>query len=217
MSSLLIPKEQQSAYERWEMLPFTQSGHAKTSAKREVLSPELSEKLAQITESARQEGYAKGEQQGYAEGMEQAQQDSTVQRAALAKLAETMQQAMHGNEQQIAQDLLRLALDIAKSMLKNKIEVNRDIVLPVIIDAMQSMPYVQKPAKMIVHPEDAAVIKRELAEELNGTWLLIENREMERGGCQIETGANQIDASNATRWKRINQALGQNVEWASHD
>lgn len=217
MSSILIPKEQQSAYERWELSSFTQDGSVQSSSKREPPAPEFSEKLAQIAESARQEGYAQGLQQGYTAGLEQARQDSAANQAALARLAEALQRAAHVNEEQIAQYLLDLAMDIAKTMLKSRMEVNRNIVLPVIKDAIQSLPYVLKPARIVVHPEDAAVIKSELAEELNGTWHVIEDRAMERGGCQIETGTNQLDATNATRWKRISEALGQNKDWLSHD
>jgi flagellar assembly protein FliH len=38
---------------------------------------------------------------------------------------------------------------------------------------------------------------------------------MLRGGCRVETPANEIDASLPTRWARLQQALGQQGEWLS--
>lgn len=215
MSNVVIPKEQLSAYERWELSSISQQGMSQTVPVREKKSSELNEKLAQITEKARQEGYAAGLKQGYAEGNQQAREEYGVNQEAINHIANSLQAAVEMNQEQISQDLLRLALDVAKSMLKSAIEMNREAIVPVVKDAIQSLPYVIKPAKIIVHPDDAAIIKQELAEEINGTWQVIENMEIERGGCRIETGANQIDATNAVRWKRINEALGQHSDWIS--
>lgn len=216
MSNVVIPKEQLSAYERWEMSSIGH-GHSapKAAQARDSKPSELTERLAQLTENARQEGYAIGLQQGYAEGNQQARQEHGVNQEAITHIANSMQVALEVNQEQISQDLLRLALDIAKSMLKSSMEVNRAVVIPVVLDAMQALPYVQKPAKIIVNPDDAAIIRQELAEEIKGTWQVVENAEIERGGCRLETGANQVDATNAVRWKRINEALGQNSDWIS--
>lgn len=218
MSNVVIPKEQLSAYERWEMSSIGH-GHngsaSKAAPARDNKPSELTEKLAQLTEKARQEGYAIGLQQGYAEGNQQARQEHGVNQEAITHIANSMQAALEVNQEEISHDLLRLALDIAKSMLKSSIEVNREVVIPVVLDAMQALPYVQKPAKIIVNPDDAAIIRQELAEEIKGTWQVVENMEIERGGCRLETGANQVDATNAVRWKRINEALGQNSDWIS--
>ena len=36
---------------------------------------------------------------------------------------------------------------------------------------------------------------------------------MERGGCRVETANSQIDASLATRWKRVVSSIGQDNSW----
>lgn len=216
MSSMIIPKEQQTAYERWELSALAGSSH-KIQPVREKKSSELSETLAQITDVARQQGY----QQGYEQGSQQARLEMGVDAQALASIAEAMHKIVDINQQQIAQDLLNLALDIAKSMLKSRLEVNRDVIIPIVEEAIQSLPSVQKPAKIIVNPSDAAMVKQALAETINGTsnnlWQLVENSDIERGGCLIETGANHVDATNTTRWKRINEALGCKTDWMMHD
>ncbi|MGH8429807.1 MAG: FliH/SctL family protein, partial [Solimonas sp.] len=44
-------------------------------------------------------------------------------------------------------------------------------------------------------------------------WCVVEDAQMERGGCRVETATNQIDASVATRWQRIAAALGKESDW----
>lgn len=215
MSSIIIPKEQQTAYERWELSSLRE--HTRIFPSSEKKTSELSETLAQITEGARLEGYQQGLRQGYEEGSQQARLDHGVNQQALGDIAEAMQKMVDVNQQQFTQDLLSLALDIAKSMVKSRIEVNRDVIIPIVEEAMLSLPYIQKPAKILVNPKDAVIIKQELAEALSGTWSVVENNDIERGGCLIETGANQVDATNATRWKRINEALGRSSDWMIHE
>ena len=65
---------------------------------------------------------------------------------------------------------------------------------------------------------NADVYKRQLrdylAEELlSQEWQVQEDSNIERGGCFVETGANQIDATTQVRWKRISEALAQKNDW----
>lgn len=213
MSSVLIPKEQQTAYERWEMSSFSPEGHVHTAPKREQPTPEVAEKLAQITENARKEGFTQGLKEGYEAGLQQALELSEADKAALFSLTDAFNQSLQKSEEDIAKHLLVLAMDLAKAMLKTQIAVDQDAILPIVREAIQSLPYVQKPAKIMLHPQDAATVRTYMAEELNAQWHIVEDHGMERGGCLLETGANQIDATNATRWKRIAEALGQNDHW----
>jgi flagellar assembly protein FliH len=65
-----------------------------------------------------------------------------------------------------------------------------------------------------VHHADAHIIREYLAEEIvSQQWQIQEDPNIERGGCIVETGANQIDATNEVRWKRISDALAQNNHW----
>lgn len=93
-------------------------------------------------------------------------------------------------------------------MLKVKLNIDPAVVLPVVMDAIHYLPYVQKPARILVHHDDAQMLREYLAEEIASQhWQIQEDINIERGGCIVETGANQIDASNEVRWKRISDAL----------
>lgn len=212
MSRASVLKEQQTAYERWELASFA-DGKPAATAKREAALPEMREQLAQLTEAARKEGYAKGLGEGYAAGMQQAMEAVQADRQALARLAQTLDQSLQQSEQQMAEQLLQLAMGLARAMLKTHLAVDEGAVLPVVTEAVRALPYVQQPARIFVHPLDAAAVRQHVAETQEERWHIVEDAAIERGGCRVDTGANEVDAGNAVRWRKIAEALGQRLEW----
>lgn len=209
------PKDQQTAYERWEMSQFSDTsasiGSVKTK-KREPLND--TKAVAQIFEGVRKEAYHKGMQEGFAVGMAKAREHAHEEKQQFIQLMSDFSDALEQSDEKIADDVLSLALDIAKSMLKAKLNIDPAAVLPVVMDAIHYLPYVQKPARILVHHEDAQMLRNYLGDEIaSQKWQIQEDSSIERGGCLVETGANQIDASNEVRWKRISEALGQNNQW----
>lgn len=213
--AMTIPKEQQTAYERWEMSSFADSKESVRASKpQKKEDPVASEKLSQILESARKEAYTKGMQEGFAVGLAKAREYAKDDRQHFINLMEAFSDALEKSDEQIADDALSLALEIAKSMLKVKLNIDTSVVLPVVMDAIHYLPYVQKPARILVHHDDAQMLREYLAEEIASQhWQIQEDVNIERGGCIVETGANQIDATNEVRWKRISDALAQNSSW----
>ncbi len=215
MSNLAVPKEQQTAYERWEMSSFAEGNQSVGGGKpKKKEGAANAESVSQIFDGVRKEAYAKGMQEGFAVGMAKAREAAYEDKQSFLKLMAAFSQALEKSDEQIADDVLSLALDIAKSMLKVKLNVDPSMVLPVVMDAIHYLPYVQKPARILVHHEDAQILREYLAEEISSQhWQIQEDNNVERGGCLVETGANQIDATNVVRWKRISEALSQNNNW----
>jgi flagellar assembly protein FliH len=216
MSNLATPKEQQTAYERWQMSSFTEGNSSIASGKpkkKESIAANA-ESVSQIFDGVRKEAYAKGMQEGFAVGMAKSREAAYEDKQNFLKLMTAFSHALEKSDEQIADDVLSLALDIAKSMLKVKLEVDPSMILPVVMDAIHYLPYVQKPARILVHHEDAQILREYLADEISSQhWQIQEDNSVERGGCLVETGANQIDATNGVRWKRISEALAQNNNW----
>ncbi|HQN64397.1 MAG TPA: flagellar assembly protein FliH [Methylophilus sp.] len=215
MSNMSVPKEQQTAYQRWEMSAFSQPDTAVHSNSAKKKTPDASAaKISEVFESIRKEAYSKGMQEGFAVGLAKAKDYAEDDRQRFTTLANAFEEALKLNDEKIEENILALALDIAKAMLKTKLQVDREAILPVVKEAMHYLPYVQKPARIFVHHEDARILREQLGDELSEqVWLIQEDNNIERGGCVVETGANQIDATNATRWKRISEALAQSNDW----
>lgn len=215
MSNTGIPKGKQTAYERWEMSSFADAGQNDTAAKaRAKEEAENAEKAAQMFDEMRKKGYAKGMQEGFAVGMAEAKERAQEDQQRFVMLMSAFSDALEQSDEQIADDVLSLALDIAKAMVKVKLNVDPSAVLPVVMDAIHYLPHIQKPARILLHHDDIQLLREYMADEISSEhWQIHEDHNIERGGCIVETGTNQVDATNAVRWKRISEALSQKSEW----
>ncbi len=214
MSDASIPKEEQTAYQRWEMSAFTETDTASSFRAKKPSSTSAAAGISSALDSVRQEAYTKGMQEGFAVGMAKAKEYVAKEQTQFLRIATAFEQALEAADQKIEEDILGLALDMAKLMLKTKISVDEEVVLPVVRDAIHYLPSVQKPAIITVNHEDAHILRDQLGEELSEQgWQIQEDNNIERGGCLVETGENQIDATNTMRWKRISDALAQSNDW----
>jgi flagellar assembly protein FliH len=212
MSNLNIPKGQQTAYERWELSSFDDHSHEDQARARKDAA--MAEKAALLFDEMRKKGYAKGMQEGFAVGMadakERVQQDVQFLKMLMANFSE----ALEKSDEHIAEDVLSLALDVAKAMLKVKLNVDPSAVLPVVMDAINYLPHIHKPARILLHHDDVHMLREYMSDEISSAeWQLHEDPRIERGGCIVETATNQVDATNVVRWKRITEALSQNNDW----
>ena len=236
---MVIPKELQSAYQRWEMASFDkerrdsqralqreeQAAPAPAEIVPQVVLPSV-EEIEAMREAARQEGYlqglqegreqgyAEGRAQGYADGAEAGQIESAAELENMRSVAATFGDAVAAADETIAADVLELALRLARGMVRTAFEVRPDLIVPIVREAIGYLPVLQQPALLSLHPEDALIVRQGMADELTkGGWRIIEDATIARGGCKVETASNQIDAQAQARWHRLTHALGANVEW----
>ena len=247
----MLPKEQQSAFQRWEMTSFgderpstvalrqaeqrerdaEQAHYDAEQRVQEVLleqqeqlemGPPLPppvdyptvEELEAIREQARKEGYDEGHDAGHADAIEAGKLATAEELQHVRALAETFGTALQDADQLIANEVLDLALQLAKGMLKTALPVRPELMLPMVREAIEYLPVLQQPALLMLNPEDAQVVRDGIGEELDkGGWRVIEDPSVERGGCKIDTASNQIDAQASTRWQRLTHALGKDLDW----
>lgn len=219
-----IPLEQQTPWQRYEMASFGDNrptAVARAAAEKSArlaLQKQLSEQIASSRQQARDEGRAEGHADGYAaghaQGLEQGRIDAAAEREQLLQLMQGFTAELGTANETVSREVLALALDVAKAMLKAALPVKAELVLPVIDDALRHLPVVQPPAILQLHPDDFSLVQAQIGDGLAaGGWRLQPDTTLERGGCRIETGANQIDAEMGTRWQRIAAALGMRDGW----
>ena len=219
-----IPLAQQTPWQRYEMASFGDhrpsavAREAAEKAARAALQRQLSAQIAGSREQARAEGhaqgYAAGFDAGHADGLAQGRTDAAAERAQLSQLLHGLHSALTRVDQQMSHALMVLALDIAKAMLKTALPVRPALVLPVISEALARLPEVQAPAVLMLHPDELPLVQSQLGEgRLAHGWRLQADADIERGGCRIETGSNQLDATLPVRWQRIAAALQLAGDW----
>ncbi len=159
-------------------------------------------------EAGQNGGYQAGYQAGYATGGEHA----AAEAAGLKTLLHAFERELATADQAIGSDLLLLALGLARQMTREALRIKPELVLAVVRECLQQEPVFTQPAQLFLHPEDAALVRQYLSQELDG-WTICADLQLERGGCRTKLSHTHIDATVATRWQRIMQALGQNGHW----
>jgi len=172
------------------------------------------EALAAVHEQARLIGHEEGRAAGHADALEQGRAASNKELDHLKQIAQTFTAALAEADQAIAGDVLDLALHLARCMLKTALQVRPELILPLVRDAIDVLPVLQQPAILMLNPEDAKVVREGMKEELEQTgWRIVEDAQIGRGGCKVDTASNQIDAQAASRWQRLTHALGKDLDW----
>ncbi|MES2150432.1 MAG: flagellar assembly protein FliH [Pseudomonadota bacterium] len=208
------PKELQTAYQRWEMNSFGDERPSVVAKRPPPIELPSEETVAGIREEARLIGYEEGHASGYADGLAIGRAEAARELEHLASIAVIFGTAVAEADEVIANDVLELALHLAKGMLRNALEVKPELLIPVVREAIEYLPVLQQPALLLLNPADAALVRQGIGEELEkGGWRVVEDSQIGRGGCKIDTASNQIDAQTASRWQRLTAALGKNVDW----
>ncbi|WP_322403727.1 flagellar assembly protein FliH [Massilia luteola] len=240
---MAISKEFQSAYQRWEMTSFGDerpSTLAQRAAEAEKVAAAAAaarayepppqpavpmptvDEIEAIRASAHEEGYAEGldagqaegHAAGYEEGLALGRAEAAEELDHLRQLATTFGDAVTQADDTISNDVLELALHLARGMVRTAFEVKPDLILPVVREAIDYLPNLQQPALLMLHPEDALIVKSGIGQDLDKSgWRIVEDDGIARGGCRVDTASNQIDAQIGSRWQRLTHALGKNLDW----
>ncbi len=162
--------------------------------------------IERMHHDAHAEGYAAGYQEGSAAAQASAE--------AMATLMDNLQQAMSGIDQGVADQLLTLAMEVANQVLRQSLSVQPELLLAVVKEAVSTLhPHHGQPL-LFVHPDDATLVRDHLGEQMpHINWRIVEDSTLTRGGCRIEVGASEVDATLETRWRRVVEGIGISEEW----
>jgi flagellar assembly protein FliH len=212
-----------TAWQRWEMSAIAgkpasgrhESCPADASAlpgHTESPTPMDESALAGLRLQAQQEGEAAGRllgyAQGHAEGFVAATAELGLQASQLRALTLALPAALSSAQHDVAEDLLDLALEIARQVLGQALTADPQIILRVVRDLLHTEPALTGSPQLVVHPEDATLVKEYLGEDLQAAgWRIRPDARIKRGGCQVLAASGEHDATVETRWKRVSAAL----------
>lgn len=190
-----------TAFEQWEVVELAASaGEEETSA------VDAEAELARLREAARAEGYAEGLAAGRVEG-EQAC-------GRIKQLAESFGNTLDNLDFRLADMVLELALDVARQVVAGELAARPERILDVVNLALKQMAETSREARLLLNPEDAALVRPHLDQVLDKNRLrIVEDVRIVRGGCLIETSQGDLDATLPARWRAVVQVLGSNRNW----
>ncbi len=206
MSDVIIKDEDTlTAWQRWELPAF----ESKQSAVRANLPTalELEQMQAQAHDEAAQAGYAEGQQRGYADGLQQAIEENQH----LVELSKVLAQQV---DELVVEELTGLALDVARQVIQQAIKVQPELLQAAVREALGSLPVFNQAAHVILNPQDAAMVRERMGDQLaHSGWKILEDVRMESGSARLETANSQVDVTLATRWERVVAAMGKDAPW----
>lgn len=197
-----------------DILRWTPKNLDSSTGERHSMRLPTAEELERVHHDAHSEGYEAGFREGMAAGYKTGEAQAREEAQRLAELSQSFDAAIRNLEQELGRDLLALALDISKQMLRHALRVKPELLLPVVRSAMESLPQNVQHPHIHLNPEDLVLVRDAIGSELaHAGWRLVDDPRIARGGCLIETSAAEVDASLPSRWQRIATALGQNNAW----
>jgi flagellar assembly protein FliH len=196
------PREAQrvSAWQRWEL--------ASLAAQPAAVAPAAPD--PQVLAAARAQAEREGREAGYAAGLAAA----SAERAELAALLTKLSAAAGDHEQRLVDEVLDLALVLARQLVGEALAVRREFILPIVSAALKQLPQSTQRVELLLNPADLTLVQKFVGTgELAGRCQWRADPSIAPGGCLIETEQCEIDVTIASRWRRLLAGLGRSDDW----
>jgi len=181
------------------------------------------EEVRGIVETASERGHAagwmRGVEEGRIEGRQQARAEALEEfRAAFAALERSWKSALEqwqdARRRLLAyarEDVLELALAVARKVIHRNIEHDPSLVVDQIAAALSLVMQASR-LSIAVNPADRKIVELALPEILHAAKqscdvVIVDGDEVERGGCVINTGRGSVDANISVQIERIVEML----------
>lgn len=160
-------------------------------------------------EAGQAEGHSQGHNAGHEAGRSAVQAEFDTLWQPLRLLTDNFAAELVRIEQELADDILRVAFELANKLVAAEVQLNRNAIRGVLHEALAEWPEELGRARIRVNPEDAAAVRALLAQETpNTTWQWVEDPAVERGGCIIDSKSVNMDLTLEKRREALAAALG---------
>jgi flagellar assembly protein FliH len=163
----------------------------------------------QLLSERERRAHERGLAEGLAEGRRQVLAERAQHGRELARVLDELRRRFVELEAAGAEQVLDLALSVARAVIRREVLLGRDAVLPALREAVAQVIDQQAHPRVYLNPQDFELIRPDLeADGLLAGCRLVADGGMARGGCRVETDKCEVDARLENRWKRVIDALG---------
>ncbi len=163
-----------------------------------------------------EQGLRAGVQQGYAQGaqaLEACESDQVAQTAErLRQLADGFRGGLAALEGDVADDLVTLAIDIARQVLRRELADDPQALVAAAREALQCVADGASQLQLHAHPDDAAMLATQLEGSAASGLQIVPDAALPPGGCRVEADTGVAEAGFAERWQAVMAALGRDAE-----
>ncbi|GKW50424.1 flagellar assembly protein FliH [Halomonas sp. NCCP-2165] len=223
---------QDDSWRRWQMEELGSDAAGPGPAERErrrreaqrQASRRRDEELArlreQVRQAAREEGYraglASGQEEGHAQGLAEgrAAAEAELQQrleetlTPLRSLAASFREALDGLDDQVAEELVALALATGRQLAGEALVARPEQIVDLVRELLHVEPPLNGGTRLWLHPDDLALVTPVLGEELVALgWKLQPDDALSRGGCRVTSASGELDATWERRWETVTERL----------
>ncbi|MET0497565.1 MAG: flagellar assembly protein FliH [Steroidobacteraceae bacterium] len=167
--------------------------------------------LEEVETRAYDEAFASGREAGLAAARAETQKTIDQLKAQAVRFEQViglLAEPLKDVDAQVEQQLLSLALTIARQLVRRELKIDPSQVIAIIRETVALLPLAARDVRVHLHPEDAAVVRERLATPAaDRAWTIVEDPVMTRGGCRVATETALIDARLETRINTVISTL----------
>jgi len=149
---------------------------------------------------------AQAEEEGYQQGLVRAQQEARELQQQLLHLIDFFEHPLQALNEDIEHQLTQLAVTLAQQLVRRELKVEPGEIIGLIRDSVQLLPGMQRNISIVLHPEDAQMVRNALSIETSDeehNWKLVEDPMITRGGCEINAPPSAINATLENRLSEL--------------
>lgn len=227
-----IPKEQLTAWERWELPLLDERGNQ--VVQEQEVKPLTAADLAEIRQAAREDGFQEGREAGYQEGFEKGRAEGHQQGLQAGEIEgreQGRQQAedatrkevesrvdrlehllgelvlpIQRHEEELESVLVNLTTVLARAVVYRELSLDSSQIRQVVRKALAALPSTADNLRIHIHPDDLEPV-REVAERLEVSPSIIEDDTLMPGGCKVESRHSLVDYTVEKRFQKAVQGM----------
>jgi flagellar assembly protein FliH len=157
-----------------------------------------------------------GFERGRAEGLEAGREELRRQARQFEALVHTLAAPFAGLDEEVERQLVRLAIEIAVQLVRRELTLDSGLVVTTVREALALLPVAARQVRVFLHPADAELLREQLPGLEDEHCQIVEDPQLERGGCRISTDTSHVDATLPTRVSQVIATL-HGASGSGHD
>lgn len=131
-------------------------------------------------------------------------------KAHAVQLVTALSQQLVAIEQSVADELVDLAIELARQTVRRTLDVDRDATIGVAQEAIGALIDERTGFSVHVNPADARAVSEALEPILSARkGNVVADSTLAPGGCRVISAGADIDATVETRWRRVLASIGR--------
>ncbi|HMN92468.1 MAG TPA: FliH/SctL family protein [Hydrogenophaga sp.] len=213
-----VPREEIDGVSAWHFSSMDDSEAVPAEPVVEAAAVDEQPAVQELLQKAYADGFAHGHEAGSQETRDALEaplrqtMEDTAQR--MAQLLHDTRDQLTRSEDMIARQLLELACDLARQVVRQELHHGADSLRTVISEAVAQLVDDGLPATVRLNPEDLSRLQQHLQDKAgSGLPELVADPAVSPGGCIVSSPSTTVDASIEKRWARAIGNLGLENPW----